>query len=98
VNLDRSPLRGDDHRDRSWMADGACRGLDADTVNRLFFSERGQNDDITEAKAVCAACPVRAACLEYGMAEMFGVWGGRSARERRQMRPAWRRAQQREAS
>lgn len=39
-----------------------------------------------DAKAVCAACPVRADCLEYGLAEPAGIWGGRTARERRYIR------------
>ena len=42
----------------------------------LFFSE--QLDDIARAKAICAECPVRRACLEGALArrEPYGVWGG----------------------
>ena len=37
------------------------------------------------AKSVCAACPARAACLDYTLAvdERHGVWGGLSSDERR---------------
>jgi WhiB family redox-sensing transcriptional regulator len=65
-----------------WMASGACRGADAGR----FFPGRGQ--DVRPAKALCARCPVRADCLEYALADtgLQGIWGGTSARERRQIR------------
>ena len=36
------------------------------------------------ARAVCAACPVRAACLAHALAhdEPWGMWGGLTTRER----------------
>ena len=72
----------------AWRASAACRGSDPE----VFFIERGQDD--RPAKAICAGCPVREACLEYALAggETFGVWGGRSERERKRMRVARRRA------
>lgn len=35
-------------------------------------------------QAICAACPVRAACLAHARAhdESWGIWGGRTTRER----------------
>lgn len=39
-----------------------------------------------EAKALCAKCPVRATCLERGMDEEFGVWGGLTRAERKRLR------------
>lgn len=40
-----------------------------------------------EAKTHCARCPVREQCLEYALnaGEPEGVWGGRSAAERREL-------------
>ena len=35
------------------------------------------------AKQVCVGCPVRSECLTYGLDEAWGIWGGRTARERR---------------
>lgn len=66
----------------AWQAEGACRGLDPD----LFFPQRGQS--LTTARAVCAACPVKEECLDFAVEhhEEFGVWGGSSERERRQLR------------
>jgi WhiB family redox-sensing transcriptional regulator len=65
-----------------WLARAACRGMDPE----LFFPDRGESTE--PAKAVCAACPVRAECLDYALTngERFGVWGGASERERRALR------------
>jgi WhiB family redox-sensing transcriptional regulator len=66
----------------------------------LFFGVSGERQperDVRErkAKAICAQCPVRAACLEYALSqpERFGTWGGlnedeRAAGRRRRMRRA----------
>lgn len=68
--------------DLSWQDYANCRGVDAD----LFFPERGAST--RKAKAICAACEVRAQCLEYAIThgEKFGIWGGMSERERRRIR------------
>jgi WhiB family redox-sensing transcriptional regulator len=67
-----------------WMSEGACVGADPE----VFFIERGES--AAPAKAICAACPVRQECLAYALdnAERFGVWGGKSERERRGLRRA----------
>lgn len=71
-----------------WQSNAACRGMDV----ALFFhadSERGpsrrQRD--LQAKAVCASCPVRQTCLNWALSigELHGVWGGKSADERRDL-------------
>jgi WhiB family redox-sensing transcriptional regulator len=66
---------------RRW-AEAACIGADPD----LFFPGKGRNDDCAEAKAICAGCPVRDECLEAGMSQDFGIWGGTTERERRRLR------------
>jgi len=40
------------------------------------------------AKTLCADCPIRLECLEYALAadEEYGVWGGLSPVERRQLK------------
>ena len=61
----------------------ACRGA----TGFMYPSDaRG----VPAAKAVCAGCPVRQACLEFALAndERWGVWGGTSERQRRAMRAA----------
>jgi len=65
----------------SWRQHGACRGIDPN----IFYP--ASDDDSDEAKGICAACPVRQACLEYALAnrERDGVWGGATERERRRI-------------
>lgn len=62
----------------------ACAGAPAD----LFFPERDQPDAqrLEQAKAICARCRVREACLGKGMGEHHGIWGGLTPRERRVLR------------
>jgi WhiB family redox-sensing transcriptional regulator len=79
-----------------WQDDAACRGRDV----VLFFGPDGERQPEREirerqAKAVCAACPVRTECLSYalGRPEKYGTWGGlnedeRSSERRRRMRRA----------
>jgi WhiB family redox-sensing transcriptional regulator len=78
----------------AWQDHAACRGLGAE----LFFPERGSGAAATVAKAksTCAACPVRAACLDYGLAlphdqGRFGIWGGLTEKDRRQLRRSRRK-------
>lgn len=65
-----------------WQAEGTCRQVDPE----IFFPEKGQST--RDAKRVCANCPVTAECLEYALVngERFGIFGGYSERERREMR------------
>ena len=63
----------------SWHAEAACSGAGAD----VFFLPLG--GDPGPAKALCAACPVAAECLEAGAEEGHGIWGGLSAKARRKL-------------
>jgi len=71
-----------------WMADAACAHLNlpAAEVDRLFFPQR--HESVERGKAICAGCPVRAECLDYALTtrQTFGIWGGTSERQRREMR------------
>lgn len=69
------------HFDREWHAEGLCHQVDPD----LWFPEKGGST--RHAKKVCQGCPVREACLQQALDanERFGIWGGFSERERRQM-------------
>ena len=60
---------------------GLCKGTDTD----LFFSDNAK--DLALAKGICVQCPVIDSCLAYAMSgEEHGVWGGKSARERKLLR------------
>jgi len=64
-----------------WVGDALC----AQIAPEVFFPDEGGST--REAKKICAACPVRAQCLEYALTngERFGIWGGLSERERRKL-------------
>lgn len=69
----------------AWYSRAACRGLDP----ALFYPTRGEINSGKRnwpAFAVCASCPVRADCLEEGLYEAHGIWGGTTERERVRMR------------
>lgn len=65
--------------DRDWTADALCAQTNPDD----FFPDKGGST--REAKQACHYCPVRQECLDYALAnnERFGIWGGKSERERR---------------
>lgn len=67
----------------TWRRRAACRGIDAE----VFYPATEDDADAAEAKAICAECPVRQACLEHALAyrEREGVWGGTTERERRRI-------------
>jgi WhiB family redox-sensing transcriptional regulator len=66
------------------------RGLCNDYDPEIFYPAKGTAAQILAAKAVCSGCPVRASCLEYALGQLaehdWGVWGGTSQEERRQLR------------
>lgn len=65
-----------------WRLEAACRDLDT----AIFFPET--DEQVDTAKAVCATCPVREACLEFALVtrQDDGVWGGLEENERRRVR------------
>jgi len=62
---------------------GACVGIDTE----LFYPvEERENPDYI-IKRLCANCPIKAECLEWGLVhERFGTWGGTTALARKIMR------------
>lgn len=60
--------------DRTWQRYAACAGMPEAT--QLFFSD--DLHDVSQAKLICASCPVMAPCLEGALDrhEQWGVWGG----------------------
>jgi WhiB family transcriptional regulator, redox-sensing transcriptional regulator len=65
----------------SWRQSAACRGVDPE----IFYP--ASDEEAAVAKAVCASCPVRQACLEFALAsrERDGVWGGATEKDRRRL-------------
>lgn len=59
-----------------WTERGACREMPKD----IFYDD----SRVSEAREVCATCPVRQECLDWAVAhdEAYGVWGGKTVDER----------------
>ncbi|MFN2489296.1 MAG: WhiB family transcriptional regulator [Actinomycetota bacterium] len=62
-----------------WTDGAACRDLEPEEADRLFFPERGHS--ATAARALCRSCVVKAECLAFALKDedafFAGVWGGR---------------------
>jgi WhiB family transcriptional regulator, redox-sensing transcriptional regulator len=87
-------IEQDDWRDYS-----ACRDTDPD----LFFPVGTTGpaiEQIETAKAVCRACDVQRACLEFALVtnQDSGIWGGTSEEERRTLRRQYVARQRKAAS
>jgi hypothetical protein len=86
-----------EYQRQDWKEFAACRGLTAESRNRIFFPEKGFNGN--EAKEICLGtkktrsksakppCPVRDECLAYVLSlpfgETVGIWAGLTQNERR---------------
>ena len=72
----------DGGRDDTWQTRGECNGA----PQEIFFTERGETKK--RALSYCNVCPVRQECLDYALDndERFGIWGGKSERQRRAIR------------
>jgi WhiB family redox-sensing transcriptional regulator len=67
-----------------WMEQALCAQIDPE----IFYPEDSYggvlgHKQVATAKAICESCPVKGECLEYGMSEEWGIWGGLTAWERR---------------
>jgi WhiB family redox-sensing transcriptional regulator len=71
-----------------WEDDGACRSVGYEA----FFLEKAMN--ATQAKKICARCPVKRECLDQAMriegAYRYGIWGGTTPTERKALAAAER--------
>jgi WhiB family redox-sensing transcriptional regulator len=67
--------------DLDWQDEALCKESDPEA----FFPEKGGSTK--QAKAVCKRCPITEKCLQYALDndERYGIWGGKSERERRQI-------------
>jgi len=72
---------------QNWASEGACKGKPSD----WWFPPKGMTsqvrENIAEARRICGECPVSEECLDHSLHwEVEGVWGGKSSRERRDIR------------
>ncbi len=72
-----------------WQIKAACRGPQATVFFPPNHFERKDEKEEREAraKAICATCSVRKACLDYSVRirEPHGIWGGLNEVERKQL-------------
>jgi WhiB family redox-sensing transcriptional regulator len=70
-----------------WMEQAACKNK-----TDLFFPGEHGGAEIAAARRICAACPVRDACLTYALdyGEKDGIWGGTSGEQRNALNRARR--------
>ena len=75
--------------DDLWQVKASCRGPQAAVFFPPTSFERKDEKEEREAraKAICGACPVRKACLDYAIRirEPHGIWGGLNELERKQL-------------
>ena len=65
----------------AWQDSASCAQVDPE----IFFPEKGE--PTSPAKRVCRRCPVRQECEDDALSrrERYGVWGGTSERQRREI-------------
>jgi WhiB family transcriptional regulator, redox-sensing transcriptional regulator len=66
-----------------WRSAGACTSADPDLFFPISLSGSGQ-EQVRQARDVCARCAVRATCLEFALStgQTYGIWGGTTPEER----------------
>jgi WhiB family redox-sensing transcriptional regulator len=75
--------------DDLWQVKASCRGPQSTVFFPPTHFERKDEKELREAraKAICATCPVKKACLDYAIRirEPHGIWGGLNEVERKQV-------------
>lgn len=71
--------------DIAWMLDSACHGKDPAIFQPIGEGPQYQ-EQIEQARTICAACPVRVRCGEYALAtrQSSGIWASMTERDREQ--------------
>jgi len=73
----------------NWRDHAACYSDDTYTQQlncEIAHGDCGIKAQDTFIRDMCGHCPVRLQCLQDGMTEIWGVWGGLLPVERRQLR------------
>lgn len=81
----------------AWLAREAPTAVCAETDAELWFPEKGSGSTSRIAKRLCRTCPLLAVCRDYALTHpretRFGIWGGLSEYERRELRRRRRRGE-----
>lgn len=73
-----------------------CWGRTTSPASDYWYPDPEEPEEVRKvktdtAKAVCYACPVKEECLRYAIEEneIYGIWGGKTPRERSMIRRQW---------
>jgi len=71
---------------KPWAVEALCKTPTGELVDTFYpeTSTHGGNP-LAVARKICLQCPVRYECLQFGLDEQWGVWGGHSASQRRKL-------------
>ena len=67
-------------------------GVECEQVPEIYFPDQHETristPAVKTAKQICGRCPIQDLCLDYAFdsQEPFGIWGGLTPEERRQIR------------
>lgn len=77
------------HSPGNWVRQALCAGLNPN----LFFRDEHATTTYSEARSICARCPVTRECLTWALDTNtdHGIFGGLSPRERKRLQPERRR-------
>ena len=72
----------------AWTDQAVCRDVENQRHLDTMYPERHETPGgkhLIPARKLCLVCPVRYDCLELGLEEQFGIWGGHSFSQRRRI-------------
>ena len=71
---------------KPWATEAACKSPTSEHVEKFYpESTKHGGNHLKPARELCLKCPVRYECLEFGIDEPWGVWGGHSPSQRRRI-------------
>lgn len=66
-----------------WQAEAACRNLDVEVSDPIFFPKPGRPRKETPHSPVCGGCPVIVECKNFAIVhQAVGTWGGMTESDR----------------
>jgi hypothetical protein len=71
-----------------WTDQAVCRDVENQQYLETMYPERHETPGgkhLIPARKLCLVCPVRYQCLDVGLEEQFGIWGGHSLSQRRRI-------------
>ena len=79
-----------------WKDRAKCLGKTTSPKTDYWYPEPEEPEKVRKsktaiAKAICHLCPVKEVCLTYAIraGEPYGIWGGKTPRERTIIRKQW---------